>query len=173
MLRSNTMKTIKTFDEKRGVGVLSGKPPSDVKLGPKRRAPRYYAGETYGRHLINYPDVERYPNGVIPGARSKPARRLIRGALKRRFSRVERALQLPRAMMVQARELVHDDHYDKSTSAQTRRARRLFAMELAIHTPVYAPSGKELRAIRTMKRKLKRQGKVDAITKMADWMLKP
>lgn len=170
MLRSNDMEAIKTFDEKHGVGILSGKPPSDVKLGPKRRAPRYYAGETYGRHLINYPDVERYGNGVLPAIRDKAARRVIRGALKRRFSTIEKALKLPRAMKAQARELVHDDHREKSTSAQTRRARRLYAMELAIHAPAHVPL--DLRALRTAKRKLKRQGKVDAISALVDRMSK-
>lgn len=186
MARSSGMseEKIETFDAKKGVGILSGQPPSSRALGPYRKAPLYYAGETYGRRHIQYPDVVRYPNGALPSTRNKAARRVIRAALKRKFSKVETALVLPRAMKMQARELasertekIADYHngnrstYFASTSGDTRFARRLYAQELAIHEPVYAPSSKELRAMRTAKRKLKRQGKpYDAISSLVDKM---
>lgn len=133
-----------------------------VEYGPCRRAPMYYSGETYGRHIIQYPDVERNVGGCVSGIRNKAARRLIRGALKRKFSRIETALALPRAMQAQAREIAKDNR------KSTQWARRLYERELAIHTPMYAPSQKELRALRTAKRKLKRQGKPDAISQLVD-----
>jgi hypothetical protein len=139
-------------------------------------------GETYGRHNIQYPDVARYPNGALPSKRDKFARRLIRGALKRKFSRVEQALQLPRAMQAQARELaskerdekIADYHngdrstYFSSTSGDTRWARRLYEQELAIHVPTYAPDQKQLRAMRTTKRHDARHGKKDVIAQLVD-----
>lgn len=153
------------FDPKTGTGIASGKPPT-APQGPRRKAPMFYAGETWGRHHVQYPDVERYPNGALPSKRNKFARRLIRGALKRQFSSVEKALRLPRAMKAQALEVARD------SGKSTRWARRLFDNELAIHQPVYVPSQKELRAIRTEKRRLKRQGKVDAITALVEKMAK-
>lgn len=149
---------IETFDEKRGVGIASGKPPSDVKFGPRRKAPMYYAGETYGRHVINYPDVERNVNGSLPSKRNKFARRIIRGALKRRFSSVERGLKLPRAMQAQAREIAKENH------KSTRWAKRLYQQELAIHRTVpNTPTRSQARA-------LKRAGKTDAISQLVDRM---
>lgn len=138
--------------------------------GLRRRAPEYYAGETYGRHVIHYPDVERYPNGALPSKRDKFMRRLIRAALKRKFSKVESALKLPRAMKAQAHELARGE------KKSTRWARRLFDQELSIHQPVYVPDQKQLRAMRTErrklkraeKRKLKRAGKQDAIAQLVD-----
>lgn len=164
---------IETFDEKRGVGIRSGQPPTKWQ-GPRRRAPRYYAGERYSGHRINHPDVERYPANYVPALRGKTAsirdkaaRRIVRGALKRHYSSVEKALKLPRAMLEQARLIAREE------KKSPRWARRLFEKELAIHEPVYVPSQKELRAMRTAKRKLKRQGKVDAITALVDRMAKP
>lgn len=155
---------------------------SDPVYGPRRRAPHYYVGEHYGnepiggtvpggvRHTkprqIQYPDVERHPNGAIPGVRNKIARRIIRGALKRRFSRVERALKLPRAMMAQAREVARDE---KKSPAW---ARNLYLKELSIHQTVYAPDQKALRAMRTEKRRRERRGEVDAIEALVDRMSK-
>ncbi len=168
---------IETFDEKRGVGILSGKPPTKWQ-GPRRRPPRYYAGETYGKRrlgrtrakmlgrLINYPDVERHANGSLPAIRDKPARRLIRGALKRHYSKVEKSLKLPRAMLAQARLIAREE------KKSAKWAKRLYARELTIHETVFAPSGKELRKIRTAKRKLKREGKKDAITQLVERMTK-
>ena len=153
---------IETFDQERGVGIASQQPPLEVKAGPRRRPPAFYAGETYGKYRIQYPDVERYNNGVVPGKRNKFARRVIRGALKRKFSRIESALKLPRAMQAQAREIARDN------KKSTRWARRLYAQELSIHAPVYVPA--DLRALRTAKRKLKRQGKQDAIAQLVDRM---
>ena len=135
---------------------------------------------------MQYPDVERNKNGSLPGVRDKASRRLIRGAFKRKVSSTERAFGLPRAMQAQAREIASDTHTPKiddhhngnrstrftSTSAETRFARRLFAKELAIHTPVYAPSKKELRRMRTEARKAKRAGKTDAIGALVDRMAK-
>ena len=154
-------------------GPLSGLPPSPVALGPLRRAPRFYAGETYAGRQINYPDVERYPNSYAPALRGKTAsvrnkhmRRLIRGALKRKFSKVEQALKLPRAMQEQAREIARVE------GKSNRWARRLFDKELAIHQAVYVPSQKETRLIRTVKRARKRRGGVDAIEALVDRMTK-
>jgi hypothetical protein len=153
--------------------------------GPRRRAPRYYAGETYKGLRMQYPDVERNPNGSLPGIRDKAARRLIRKAFDAKHnSRVEQALKLPRAMKAQAREVASEERVEKiadhhngnrstkftSTSGETRWARRLFASELAIHRPVYAPDQKTLRAMRTAKRKEKRAGKFDAIGQLVDRM---
>ncbi len=145
--------------------------------GPRRRAPAFYAGETYGRHIIQFPDVARHANGAVASKRDKQARRLIRGALKRRFSRVESAMKLPRAMQAQAREIIRDAPATRidDTTGRTlrigkspRAAHRLFASELAIHEPVYVPA--DLRALRTAKRKLKRQGRLDAIGQLVDRM---
>lgn len=132
--------------------------------GPRRRAPKFYVGETYGRHKINYPDVERYPNGAVPGVRNKHMRRIIRGALKRSFSSVEKARKLPQAMLEQARLIA------KENGKSSRFARRLYAQELAIHQTVYAPTKPELRAMRAKNRKLKREGKKDAISQLVDRM---
>lgn len=137
---------------------------TEIPQGPRRRAPKYYVGETYGRRPVVHPDVERNANGSVPGIRDKQARRLIRGALKRRFSRVERALVLPREMKKQAREIAREE------KKSTRWARRLFTQELAIHQAVYAPSKAEIRAIRTMKRRTQRVGKKDAIAQLVDRM---
>lgn len=144
--------------------------------GPRRRAPRYYIGETYGAKRAQHHDVERNKNGSLPGIRNKAARRVIRTAFKRRNSSIERALQLPRAMKAQAREVISDEHYDKSPTAQSKKARRLFEAELAIHKPVCVPTGPELRAMRTEARKAKRAGKLtganDAIDQLVDRMQK-
>ena len=137
----------------------------NTNYGPKRHAPEFYAGETYGRRKMLYPDVDRHPNGALPSKRNKLARRLTRSAFKRSFSRVERGLKLPRALLAQARVIAKD------TGKSSRWARRLFARELAIHKPVYVPSQKELRAMRTERRKLKRQGKQDAISALIDRMV--
>lgn len=134
----------------------------DLPAGPRRRAPAFYAGETYGRRDMHYPDVERYPSGALPSTRNKFARRLIRAAFKRHHSKVERGLKLPRAMLAQAREIARTEKKSKQW------ARRLFERELAIHEPVFVP--KDLRAVRTEKRRLKRQGKKDAITQLVDKM---
>ncbi len=149
------MREIKSIEP----GPLSGKPPTEIQ-GPRRRAPMYYAGETLGQRKINYPDVERHANGAMPGIRDKAARRLIRGALKRRFSKVEKALELPRAMQAQAREIANDE------GKSTRWARRLFEQELEIHQPVYVP------ATRTALRANKRAAK-DAIAQLVDKMAQP
>jgi hypothetical protein len=155
---------IETYDEQKRVGILSGKPCEDRPVGPRRRAPMYYAGETYGRHRVQYPDVERYPNGALPGIRNKLMRRLIRKALKRKFSTVETARKLPQAMLEQARLIA------KENGKSARFARRLYAQELAIHQTVYAPTKPELRAMRAKNRKLKREGKKDAISQLVDRM---
>jgi hypothetical protein len=127
-----------------------------------RRAPKFYAGETYGQREIQHNDVERYPNGAIPGIRDKFARRLIRGALKRRFSSVEQSVNLARAMRAQAYDVADDEN------KSGRWARRLLAKELALHTTVYVPEN--LRAERTKKRRLKRLGRKDAIAQLVDKM---
>ncbi len=134
--------------------------------GPRRRAPMFYAGEMMGvgnrRRRINYPDVERYANGAVPGRRNKIARRIIRGALKRKFSSVERARKLPQAMLEQARLIAREN------GKSAKWAKQLYAKELAIHQDVYVPS--DLRAVRTEKRRLKRVGKKDAISQLVDRM---
>jgi len=151
-------------------GPLSGREPTEPQ-GPRRKAPMYYAGDGFikGRP-INRADVERLPNGVVSGIRNKAARRLIRGALARKHTRVEQGLALARAMKAQAREVVSDEHYDRSPMAQSRMARRLYESELAIHQEVYVPSKKEIRAMRTQRRKDARRGKKDAIAKLVDRM---
>lgn len=158
-----------TYDAVRGVGILSGQPPNEVKLGPLRPAPAFYAGEKYKGQRIQNPDVERHGNGAVTGTRNKAARRLIRKALKRRYAKTERAPQLARDMAAQA--------YDATRVEGTKRgraARRLLAAELAIHQPVYVPS--DLRALRTERRKAERAGKkdvvVDAIGQLVDEMAK-
>lgn len=75
-------------DQGQEVGERSGREPTEPQ-GPRRRAPQYYVGETYGRHKINYPDAQRYPNGALPGIRNKAARRIKRAALGRVFSTLE------------------------------------------------------------------------------------
>lgn len=181
------------YDEKNKVGILSGKPPTE-RQGPLRRAPTWYAGETFGerrigagrRHRtrqgqyvsgqsyktagrpVQYPDVVRNKNGSLPSKRNKVARRIIRGALKRKFSSVERELKLPRAMQMQAREIAREN------KKSTRWAQRLYEQELSIHTPVFVPSKPALRAMRTARRKAARAGVVkDAISQLVDKMAKP
>lgn len=135
--------------------------------GPRRKAPVLYAGETYSRHAVQYPDVARYPNGALPSIKCKPMRRIIRGALKRRFSSLTKTLRLAQGMRAQAYELASEE------KRSGRWARRLLAKELAIHQPVYAPTKPELRAMRTKIRAAKRKGThVDAISALADQMSK-
>jgi hypothetical protein len=153
-----------TYDAVRGVGILSGMPPNEVCLGPLRRAPAFYAGKTYKGQKIQNHDAERYRSGAIVGTRNKAARRLIRKALKRRYAKTERAPQLARDMQAQAAEVA------KAEGKSNRWARRLYEKELAIHQPVYAPTKKELRKMRTQKRKDARAGKVDAIGQLVDAM---
>jgi hypothetical protein len=150
-------------------GPLSGKEPTDPQ-GPRRRAPMYYVGETYGRRPINYPDVERYNNGAIAGIRDKAARRLIRGALKRTHSKVEKGVKFARSLKAQAVEVITDEHAERSPMARSRMARRLLAEELAIHQEVYVPSKKEIRKMRTQARAQKRRGGQDAIGKLVERM---
>lgn len=134
-------------------------------LGPRRKAPAFYAGETYGRRIVQYPDVERHPNGALPSRRDKPARRLIRGALKKRFSSLTKSLRLAQGLKAQAYEAARDS--DRSG----RWARRLLARELTIHQTVYVPA--DLRAERTAKRKRLRAGLTgDAISELVDRMVK-
>jgi hypothetical protein len=159
---SESEKPIETYDEKNRVGILSGKPCERRPVGPRRRAPMFYAGETFGYHTINYPDVERNADGSVPGIRNKVARRIIRGALKRKFSRVEQMRKLPQAMLEQARLIA------KENGKSARFARRLYAKELAIHQTVYVPA--DLRAERRLKRAQKRAGQTDAIAKLVDRM---
>ena len=142
---------------------------SDKFTGPARRAPAFYAGETYGQRDIHYPDVERYPDhypkhlaGKPVSKRNKIMRRLIRGALKRQFSKVERARKLGQTMLEQARLIA------KENKRGSYFARRLFAKELAIHQPVYAPS--DLRAERTARRAAKRRGEKTALEKLVGAM---
>ncbi len=126
--------------------------------GPRRKAPTYYAGETYGRRRMLYPDVERYANGTVRGIRDKAARRLIRKMFGLHFSRVEKGLRLARAMQAQAREVADDA--DRSN----RWGRRLYDKELAIHQAAHNVM------TRSEKRKLKRAGKKDAITQLVERM---
>lgn len=157
--------------------------PSGPKYGPARKAPAFYAGETYGTvkvktpsgatgrvpRRIQYPDVERHPNGALPATRNKFARRLIRKGLKETFSSVTKSLRLARGLRVQAYDASKDDQ--PKGAKRGRWARRLLAKELAIHTPVYVPTQKELRAMRTTKRFRARKGeKGDAISQLVDRM---
>lgn len=162
---------IKTYDETHQVGILSGKPPT-VAQGPRRRAPAFYAGETFGRHIINYPDTERYPNGALPSTRNKIMRRIIRGALKRRFSKVEQGLKLPRAMQAQARELAAEQIKGaEKRAARGRWARRLFTRELAIHQARPGEATRKQR--RAYAKLLKKHGQKDAIAQLVDKMARP
>lgn len=137
----------------------------DVLHGPRRKAPAFYAGETYGRHVVQYPDVERHPNGALPSRRDKLARRLIRGALKKAYSSLTKALRLAQGMKAQAYEATREEKGSK----RGRAARRLLAAELAIHKTVYVPE--DLRAERTEKRKRLRAGLAgDAISELVDRM---
>lgn len=130
--------------------------------GPLRKAPQYYAGEMYNEHPMNHLDVERNANGSMPGIRNKLARRRIRASFKRKYSTVEQGLQRLRAMKAQAMDVTDNP----------REGRRLLAKELSIHQVVYVPDQKQLRAMRTEKRKLARAGKRDrvnaAIEKLVD-----
>lgn len=133
--------------------------------GPRRKAPAFYAGETYGRHVVQYSDVERYPNGALPSRRDKLARRIIRGALKKKFSSLTKSLRLAQGLRAQAYEATREEKGSK----RGRAARRLLAAELAIHKTVYVPA--DLRAERTEKRKRLRAGLAgDAISELVDRM---
>lgn len=170
---------IETYDEVRGVGILSGRPPTEPQ-GPLRRAPEFYAGKTFGKkrkgkakgqeRSILHADVERHPNGAVVGTRNKAARRLVRGALKRRYSKASRDLKLPQAMQVQAREIINEqpEHADKTPRAKARLAKRLFEAELAIHTP--RPNEPTRAERREYARQLKKAGKKDAISQLVDMM---
>jgi hypothetical protein len=130
------------------------------KAGPMRRAPQFYAGETYGRHDIQHKDVERHPNGAVVGIRNKHMRRLIR-----------RSLKLARAMQAQAREIIADQHPKKSRHAKARLAKRLYEMELAIHTPrPNAPTRAERRAQASLLKKnpISEIVDMDAISQVVD-----
>lgn len=147
-------------------GPLSGKPPTEIQ-GPRRRAPRYYIGKMVGRHAAVYPDTEYNANGSLPGIRNKAARRVVRAAFKKSHSRVETQIRNARALKAQAFEVAREN------KKSTRFARRLLDKELAIHQPVYVPSQKELRAMRTAARKAKRKGQStgvveDAISAVVD-----
>lgn len=155
--------------EEQVVGPLSGLPPTEAQ-GPRRRAPRYYAGEKYkGRRMQHY-DVQRYNNGALPGIRNKAARRIIRKAFDSKLHNVDRGLKLARAMRMQAREITFKQEQWKGKGP--RAAERLLKAELAIHVPVYVPSHKELRAARTMARKTKR-AKAKANKKMLSGIATP
>jgi hypothetical protein len=143
---------------------------TELPYGPRRKAPAFYAGEAYQGHPLQYPDVERYPNGALPARRDKLARRIIRGALKKRFSSLTKSLRLAQGLRAQAYEAARDEQ--PKGAKRGRWARRLLARELAIHQPVYAPTKKELRKTRTQKRKDARAGKVDAIGQLVDAMAK-
>lgn len=163
-------KDLEVFDDKNGVGIRSQRPPT-APQGTRRKAPLYYAGETLGDRLrgplqknstnrvhkaiiggrsINYPDVQRYDNGAVPGIRDKHARRMIRKAITRVHSRVEvsihKARELKNEALAQARE----------EKKSTRWGLRVLAQELALHQPLDVPSGKEIRAMRTEARKKQR-----------------
>ena len=122
----------------------------------------YYAGEIYGRRRMHYPDVERHANGTIPGVRNKHMRRLIRKAFKRHHSKVEKGLKLPRTMLEQARLIA------KENGKSARWARRLFAKELAIHQPM--PNDPVRTQRRAYAKRLKKEGKKDAISQLVDKM---
>lgn len=133
--------------------------------GPRRRAPAFYAGETYGRNRVQYPDVERRPNGALPSKRDKLARRVIRGALKKRFSGV--SFRLAQGLRAQAYEATREDKATK----RGRAARRLLAAELAIHKTVYVPTKPELRAMRTKIRAGQMRDRAkDAISELVERM---
>jgi hypothetical protein len=139
--------------------------------GPQRKAPHYYIGEHVGKYRTVRLDVERNKNGSLGGIRNKAARRIIRAAFKDSHSSFTKGLKLARAMQDQARELA------RTEKKSTRWARRLYDKELSIHQPVYAPSHKELRAMRTAARKAKRKGLSngvvnDAISQLVDKMEK-
>lgn len=130
-----------------------------------RKAPVFYAGETYSRHIVQHDNVERLANGTVASTRNKIARRLIRGALKAKFSRLTSSLRLARGLRAQAYSLAREE------KRSSRWGLRLLAKELAIHQTVYAPTGPELRAMRTMKRARARKGVAqDAITALVDRM---
>lgn len=134
-------------------------------VGPRRAAPMFYAGESYNEHDVQYPDVERYPNGALPSKRVKPMRRIIRAALKKTFSRLTKSLRLAQGLKAQAYEVARDE------KRSGRYARRLLAKELAIHQTAYVPA--DLRALRTEKRKKLRKGLAgDAISELVDRMTK-
>lgn len=145
--------------------------------GPGRPAPMHYAGETFGPHVVQYPDVERYPNGALPAKRNKIARRLVRAALKRTYSATTKSLRLAQGLRAQAYEAGRDRARDFIVRRETppkigRWARRLLAKELAIHQTVYAPDSKTLRKIRTAKRARIRKGLVaDPIAALVDKMV--
>lgn len=151
--------------------------------GPRRRAPMYYVGETYGRkkartiegattfadgrrvtspRSMQYPDVERNPNGSVPGIRNKFMRRLIRKAFKVHHSKIEKALKLPRAMLEQARLIAKENGHG------SKWARRLFARELAIHQEAEQQPIRAQR--RDHQRRLRRAGKKDAIAQLVERM---
>lgn len=145
-------------------------PEPDPVQGPRRKSPPYYIGESYGRYRTVHADVERNPNGSLPGVRNKAARRLIRKAFGKNHSLVETRIRNARALKAQAVEVISEDkqYRGRSRHAKAKIAKKLLAMELAIHTPVYAPDKKTLRKMRTEARRAKRRGEVDAITALAD-----
>lgn len=146
------------MDKNDNVGPLSGLPPTELTQGPQRRAPHFYVGTHVGRIPLVYPDTEVFENGAVPGVRNKAARRVIRAAQKRKHSQVEKGLKLVRDMKLQAVEVVTDTKKDKSPEARRHLANALLREELSLHRPVYVPSQKELRRMRTEKRKAMRAG---------------
>lgn len=124
--------------------------------GPFRKAPHYYVGETVGRHTVNYPDVERNPNGTIAGIRDKAARRQIRGLMMRSFSRIDSRIrkgrQLGQKMLDYAEGVIEEKKLSKK--GLRRRAKKLLAKALSLHKPVEQVDS---RALRTAFRKRKRE----------------
>lgn len=108
--------------------ILSGRPPTALQ-GPRKRAPRYYIGNTYRGRLTAAPDAERYKNGVLPGVRNKAARRLIRKASGRALSTIEQKILKARDVRLEIERLATNGH----------EARRYFEKTLALHAPVPQP----------------------------------
>ncbi len=140
-------------------------PDAPLFIGPLRRAPAFYAGETFGRRPVQYPDTERYGNGALASRRDKLARRVIRAGLKRTYSSLTKSLRLAQGLKAQAYEAARDEQ--PKGAKRGRWARRLLEKELSIHQPVYVPA--DLRALRTERRKKARKGlPVDAISALVD-----
>jgi len=121
------------FAGQAGVGPRSGQKPTSIQ-GPRRKSPDFYIGETFGvngkgsaggRAMTTRPDVERLPNGKLPSRHDKIARRIIRAAFKRSYSRVEQHVMKARDVVREVEGLADNSH----------EKQRYVAKTLALHVP--------------------------------------
>lgn len=99
-------------------------------IGPLRRCPPYYIGETYRGRNTAHPEAERWPDGRQTGKRDKLARRMIRKAFGRSLSRIEQHVLKARDARNEVQRLATNSH----------EAARYWDKVLALHVPLGQPA---------------------------------